>query len=198
MVTDPHVDGYIAAQADFAQAILRHLRKAVHASCTEAVETLKWGMPAFMYKGEILATMAGFKAHASFAFWRGSLVVGEEHVRSGAMCQFGRLTSVDDLPPPDVLAQLIVRAVALAASGAKPSRKKMRNEPLQIPPDLEAALKNDAAASATFQAFPLSSRRDYVDWVTEAKRPTTRANRIAEAVAWMAEGKRRNWKFEKR
>lgn len=195
-IHDPRIDAYIARQADFARPVLDHLRGAIHSACPGAEETLKWSMPAFLYKGEILASMAAFKAHATFGFWRGNEVLGDGEQQMDAMGQFGRLKSLDDLPEPDMLAALIKKAMALTDSGSKPIRKKTVKLEFSVPEDLTAALRANAPASATFEAFPPSCRREYVDWVTEAKRPETRAKRVAQAVEWMAEGKRRNWKYE--
>ena len=195
-IHDPRIDDYIARQADFARPILDHLRGAIHSACPQAEETLKWGMPAFLYRGEILATVAAFKQHATFGFWRGSQVVGEGREKLDAMGQFGRLRSVADLPEPETLKDLIKKAMELADSGVKPVRNKTVKGELRVPEDLAAALAGNEAASATFAGFPPGSRREYVEWVTQAKRPETRAKRIAEAVEWMAEGKRRNWKYE--
>jgi uncharacterized protein YdeI (YjbR/CyaY-like superfamily) len=196
MKRDQRIDDYIARQADFAWPILEHLRERVHSACPDAEETLKWGMPSFMYKGEILASMAAFKAHASFSLWRGKEVLGEGEAQDGAMGQFGRLRSVEDLPPPEELDALIQRAMSLAGTGAKRPRTAAPKPPPQVPPDLEAALGQNPAAAATFEAFPPSCRREYVEWVIQAKRPETRERRIAQAIEWMAEGKRRNWKYE--
>jgi uncharacterized protein YdeI (YjbR/CyaY-like superfamily) len=193
---DPRIDAYIARQADFALPILDHLRGAIHSACPEAEETLKWSMPAFLYKGEILASMAAFKGHATFGFWRGSQVLGDGHQQLDAMGQFGRLKSVGDLPEADMLAGLIKKAMSLTESGVKPVRHKTVKGDFSVPEELTTALSANQAASATFEAFPPSCRREYVDWVTEAKRPETRAKRVAQAVEWMAEGKRRNWKYE--
>jgi uncharacterized protein YdeI (YjbR/CyaY-like superfamily) len=196
-VKDPRVDAYIARQADFARPILEHVRAAVHAACPEAEETLKWGMPAFMYKGEILATMAAFKAHATFGFWRGSQVVGDDERQEGAMGQFGRLASLADLPDEKTLHALIHKAMALADEGAKPVRNKTGKGDFSVPEELEAALGENEAAYATFAAFPPSCRREYAEWIAEAKRPETRSKRVAQAVEWISEGKKRNWKYEK-
>jgi len=197
MSTDPRIDAYIARQADFARPILEHLRSAVHSACPEAEETLKWSMPHFLYKGQMLAGMAAFKAHATFGFWRAKEVLGETGAERDAMGQFGRLASVSDLPPDDVLHALIRRAMALTDSGSRPARPKAAPKPeLETPPELDSALSANAAAKATFDGFPPSCRREYVLWVAEAKRPETRDKRIAQAVEWMAEGKKRNWKYE--
>jgi uncharacterized protein YdeI (YjbR/CyaY-like superfamily) len=197
MSTDPRIDAYIARQAEFARPILEHLRSAVHTACPEAEETLKWSMPHFLYKGQMLVGMAAFKAHATFGFWRAREVVGETGAERDAMGQFGRLASVADLPAESVLRDLIRKAMALTDSGARPARPAKAPKPeLQAPPELAAALSANPAARATFDNFPPSCRRDYVEWVVEAKRPETRDKRIAQAVEWMAEGKRRNWKYE--
>lgn len=164
MSHDPRIDAYIARQADFARPILDHLRAAVHAACPEAEETLKWNAPAFLYKGEQLAMMAAFKAHATFSFWKGSLVVPEDEKRSGAMGQFGRITSVADLPRPSVLASLIRKAMALTDAGVKPVRAKTAKAPLPVPGDLRRALDGNRSAAATFDGFSPAARRDYVEW----------------------------------
>lgn len=197
MSSDPRLDSYIARQPDFARPILEHLRSAVHAACPEAEETLKWSMPHFLYKGQMLAGMAAFKAHATFGFWRAKDVLGETGAERDAMGQFGRLTSVTDLPADEVLQELIRKAMAVTDSGTRPARPKAAPKPqLETPPDLDSALNGNAAARAAFDGFPPSGRREYVEWVVDAKRPETRGKRIAQAVEWIAEGKRRNWKYE--
>ena len=195
MSRDPRVDAYIARQADFARPILDHLREAVHGACPEVEEAIKWGMPAFLLKGRPLANMAAFKAHASFGFWRARDVLGDASL-DGAMGQFGRLTCVDDLPPPERLDALIRSAAEKAAEGTAPRPRKAPKPELPVPDELRAALDAAPKAAATFEAFPPSCRREYVEWVSEAKRPETRAKRVAQAVEWMGEGKRRNWKYE--
>jgi uncharacterized protein YdeI (YjbR/CyaY-like superfamily) len=197
MSRDPRVDAYIARQADFARPILEHLRETVHVAGPEIEEAIKWGMPNFVYKGKILANMAAFKGHATFGFWRSSELLGETGAERDAMGQFGRLTSIDQLPPADQLRALVRKAVASVDTGPPPARPKKPPRPeLAAPEDLRTALDATPAAAATFDAFPPSCRREYVEWVVEAKRPETRAKRIAEAVSWMAAGKRRNWKYE--
>ena len=196
MKTDPRVDAYIEKQAEFAKPILRHLRETIHAACPDCEETLKWSMPTFMYRQEILAGMAAFKQHATFDFWRGSLVVGKGDKPMSGMGQFGRLTSIDDLPPRKQLEALVRKAMKLTEDGVKPPRDKHKKEAFTVPQDMQAALDSNAAAAATFDGFPPSARREYVEWVTEAKRDETRTKRLNQAVEWLAEGKRRHWKYE--
>jgi uncharacterized protein YdeI (YjbR/CyaY-like superfamily) len=195
METDPRVDAYIARQADFARPILAYLRTALHEACPGGAETIKWGMPSFTYRGKILAHMAAFKAHAAFGYWNDSMLQQEERNR-GAMGQFGRITAIDDLPPRDALIDLTRQSMALIDAGAKPSRAMGKKPPLTVPRDMRAAIDANAAAKTTFDAFPPSCQRDYVEWITEAKRDETRTKRLALAVEWLAEGKRRNWKYE--
>jgi uncharacterized protein YdeI (YjbR/CyaY-like superfamily) len=196
MSRDPRVDAYIERQAEFAKPILRHLREAFHEACPEVEETIKWSMPAFTQKGQLLANIAAFKAHATLGFWRGELILGDNEKQRTAMGQFGRLTSIDDLPDPETLEALIRKAVALAEQGVKPVRSKTVKAEIPVPEDLEAALQANPAAQATFTGFPPSCRREYLEWVVEAKRPGTRTKRIGQTVEWLAAGKRRNWKYE--
>ena len=197
MARDERVDAYIERQAEFAKPILTKLRAMVHAACPDCDETLKWSMPSFIYKGSILAGMAAFKAHATFGFWQAKLVVGQTGREREAMGSFGRLTRVEDLPDEATMAALIRKAMTLVNTGEKAPRPVKHPKPaLETPPDLLEALAANEAARATFDDFPPSARRDYLDWLADAKRPETRAKRLAQAVEWMAEGKRRHWKYE--
>ena len=197
MARDERVDAYIERQAEFAKPILTKLRAMVHAACPDCDETLKWSMPSFIYKGSILAGMAAFKAHATFGFWQAKLVVGQTGREREAMGSFGRLTRVEDLPDEATMAALIRKAMTLVDTGEKAPRPVKHPKPaLETPPDLLEALAANEAARATFDGFPPSARRDYLDWLAGAKQPETRAKRLAQAVEWMVEGKRRHWKYE--
>ena len=197
--TDPRVDAYIAESADFAQPILRHLRALVHEACPAAEETIKWGMPAFGYHG-ILCRMAAFKAHCSFGFWRRDMTdfLGEDATKAKqAMGHLGRITRVADLPPDPAMMGYLRQAAKLNETG-RPVRLKRKPKPaLPVPADLTAALKKNVPAAKTFEGFSPSPRRDYIEWITAAKRPETRAKRLATTLEWLAEGKARNWKYEK-
>ena len=197
MARDPRIDAYIERAAPFAQPILTQVRELVHEACPQVEETIKWGMPTFVHAGGILCGMAAFKQHASFGFWKHALVVGEGQPRDG-MGSYGKMTSLQDLPPKKTLLAHVRKAMKLNEDGVKSpaARKAAPKPPPEAPDDLLAALKKNKAAKATFDAFPPSCKRDYIEWIVEAKREETRAKRLAQAVEWMAEGKRRNWKYE--
>jgi uncharacterized protein YdeI (YjbR/CyaY-like superfamily) len=195
---DPRIDAYIAQSADFAKPILTHIRGVVHAACPDVEETLKWRMPTFMHHG-IMCGMAAFKEHAAFNLWKGSLIVGSDGDRV-AMGQFGRITSLSDLPSTKVLTGYIRQAMALNEGGVKtPKIRKPGLErtpiPKAPPSDLAAALAKNAKARATFDGLSPSHRKEYIEWIVEAKRDETRQRRIREAVRMLAEGKTRNWKY---
>jgi len=193
---DPRIDAYIAKAAPFARPILEHVRARVHAVVPDVVETLKWSAPGFTLDGKILLMMAAFKQHAALNFWRGQEIRGGDASRD-AMGQFGKLTSVDDLPSDAQFDELIREAVRLAATA--PAPRKTKHEPKPAPsihPDFAAALKTNPQAKATLDGFPPSAQRDYFEWIAEAKQDATRAKRIATAVEWLAEGKRRHWKYQ--
>ena len=194
---DPRIDAYIARSAEFARPILSQLRERIHAACPHCEETIKWGSPSFTYRGKILCGMAAFKQHATFGLWQGAMIVGDDGVRrDDAMGQFGRLTRVSDLPGKREFSGYIRQAMTLIEEGVKRPVASTPKPPLEAPDDLVAALRRNAKARATFEAFPPSCRRDYIEWITEAKREETRARRLAQTVEWLAEGKRRNWKYE--
>jgi uncharacterized protein YdeI (YjbR/CyaY-like superfamily) len=195
---DPRVDAYIDRAAPFAQDLLRHWRATVHAHCPDVVETIKWGFPNFTYRDKILTGMAAFKAHCSIGFWHGEAAVGADHAKGGAMGDFGKLTSLQDLPPKAEQQAILKRAMQLIEDGvkARPARPTAPKPPPEVPDDLASALRANPAARKTFESFPPGQKRDYVDWIVEARKAETRERRLAQAVEWMAEGKRRNWKYE--
>src|ERR1700741_307298 len=192
---DARIDAYIARSAEFARPILEHLRELVHAACPDCEETLKWRAPRFLSRGKILCGMAAFKQHATFGLWQGAMVVRSDGKRvDDAMGQFGRLTRVADLPGKRELTGYIRQAMKLIEDGGKrpPTGDSKPKPPVEVPDVLAAALEKNAKARATFDAFPASCGREYVEWITEAKREETRTRRLGQAIEWMAEGKRRN------
>ena len=201
--TDARIDAYIAKAAEFAQPILTHLRQLVHKACPEATETVKWGMPFFESNGAILCNMAAFKEHCSFGFWNASLMKDPESILQvkdkGAMGHFDRITSKKDLPSDKILLSYIKEAATLNARGIKKPApaKKAPKAPLAMPPALTAALKKSKKAQATFEAFPPSHRREYIEWIIEAKTDETRDKRVATTIEWLTEGKSRMWKYKK-
>jgi len=195
---DRRIDAYIAKSANFAKPILEYLRDVVHEGCPEVEETMKWSVPHFDYKG-MMCAMAAFKAHCAFGFWKSSLVL-EGESKSDAMGQMGRITSIDDLPPKKELIRLVKKAAKLNDDGVKVTRKPARapKPPARTPPDLSAALATNKKAKDTFEEFPPSHRREYIEWITEAKTDVTRQRRLQQAVDWLSEGKSRNWKYERK
>jgi uncharacterized protein YdeI (YjbR/CyaY-like superfamily) len=193
---DPRVDAYIAKSQPFARPILENVRERVHAVLPEVEEAMKWSMPAYTLSGKIVLVTSAFKAHAALNFWRGQ-EIGDGQPKAGAMGQFGRLTSVSDLPPDHEIDELIREAAALVRTARAPRKTKHAPKPPpEMHPGFQTALGKAPKAKATFEAFPPSCRREYLEWIGEAKRDETRQKRIATAIEWLAEGKRRNWKYE--
>lgn len=196
---DPRIDAYIDDKAaDFAKPILRHLRKLVHEACPDVVETWKWSFPHFDYKG-IMCSMASFKEHCAFGFWKQSLMESDAiPAEKTAMGTFGRITSIDDLPDDKTMIGLIKQAMKLNDEGVKVERTPpTTNKELVVPEVLTAALEQNAAASEHFNAFPYSKKKDYIMWINEAKSDATREKRLATTIEWLSEGKARHWKYEK-
>jgi hypothetical protein len=197
---DPRVDAYIAKSADFAQPILKHIRKLVHQADPKVEETVKWGMPAFMHDG-IVCGMAAFKQHCAMFFWKGALIVDKKGRRvDAAMGNFGKIRGIKDLPSDSKLVANVRKAVKLNVDKVKvPGKLKARKAvPLRVPADLGKALKAASKAAATFKALSTSHRNEYVDWITGAKQPATRDKRLVTAIEWLSAGKNFNWRYEKR
>lgn len=195
------IDAYIAAAQPFAAPILETLRDRVRAAIPEAEEAIKWGMPAFCYKGRILCSMAAFKHHATFGFWHGDMVTGGTAGRMGAMGDLGRLRSVGDLPDVATMVGWFATARRLIDDGVKPphvaGRGKHPKPHIAMVPALQSALDVSPSAKATWERFPPSCRREYLEWIVAAKREETRRKRIATTMAQLEAGRKLNWKYEK-
>jgi uncharacterized protein YdeI (YjbR/CyaY-like superfamily) len=197
--TDARVDAYIEKSEDFAKPVLNHLRKLVHEACPEVVETMKWSFPHFDYKG-MMCSMASFNEHCAFGFWKQSLIDDAAFpAEKTAMGSFGRIRSLADLPDQKTMRKLVADAMRLNDAGVKVAKAPVSKEKkeLVVPEILLEALARDEAASTTFNNFPYSKKKDYVEWITESKTDATRDKRLATTLEWLAEGKARNWKYEK-
>lgn len=198
------VDAYIAKSAPFAQPILQHLRETVHKAVPGVQEAIKWSHPFFLLNGVILANMAGFKAHCSFGLWGGEVTKelrAAGVAEGGSMGSFGKIASLKDLPSKKELAAYIVAAATPIAEGTRTTawsrpKPKVAKPEAEVPEALVAALKKSKAAAKQFEAMSPSCRREYCDWIADAKREETRDRRVAQAIEWIAEGKSRNWKYE--
>ncbi len=194
---DPRVDAYIAKAADFAKPILIRIRRLVHAACPTVTETVKWSTPFYEHKGILLATPA-FKKHCALIFWKGRLIFRGLPAKENPKTRFRRIIAASDLPGDETLTGYIRKAVELNEAGIKiPARAKPKvKKEIAVPDYLLAALKKNKATLAAFERFSPSCRREYVEWITEAKREETRAKRLKTAIEWIAKGKSRNWKYQ--
>lgn len=198
---DKRIDAEIACAPAFARPILERVRAQVHKACPEAEETLKWGMPHFTYRGSILLGMGSFKAHVAMGFWLGHLIV--DRTSEAGMGQFGRLTSVKDLPSDRLMTRYVRKAMELIEAGVKnptrsPEARARHKPPPKVPAFLQAAFRGDSRAAAGFAGLPPGKRREYIEWLAEARTEATREKRLSQALEWMAEGKGRNWKYERK
>jgi uncharacterized protein YdeI (YjbR/CyaY-like superfamily) len=190
--TSAEVDRYIEKAAPFARPILERIRAAFHKAHPGVTETMKWSVPHFEYKG-VLGNMAAFKEHVAWGFWKGSLMnetLGERRLK---------VHSLEELPKERDMVAYVREAVRLNEEGVKVERApRVERGEAEVPSDLAAALKKSAAAKKTFDTFPPSHRREYIEWITEAKQDATRQKRLAQTIEWLAEGKSRNWKYERK
>jgi uncharacterized protein YdeI (YjbR/CyaY-like superfamily) len=199
-----HIDNYIFNSAEFAKPILEHLRELIHKACPGVEETIKWSVPSFEYKGPFVG-MASFKQHCALGFWKAKLLKDPNGYLSpraneggSAFGHFGKIKSLKDLPPNKVILDFIKQAKKLNDEGVKlPPRAKKADKPLIVPTYFSKALQSNKQALAVFKAFSTSQKREYVDWVTEAKTEATREKRMKTTLEWVAQGKIRNWKYLK-
>lgn len=201
---DKKVDDYIAKRPDFAKPILNHLRELFHKAHPAFEEKIKWGVPSFDHKG-IVANMAAFKEHCALVFWKASLMKDPHKIfakegKSG-MGHLGKIKSLKDLPSDKILIQYIKEAVNLNENGIKLPSKKENKKDLEIPSYFKSALKSlpdGKKAWEIFENFSYSNKKEYIDWLNDAKTESTRKKRLETAVKWISEGKIRNWKYVKK
>jgi len=197
---DPRVDAYIFKAAPFARPILEHIRKIVHEASPLITETIKWSCPFFDYKGPV-CQMAAFKQHCAFGFWKATLLNDPDRLlnpgEEAAAGSFGRLNSLADLPGDEVLKQFIIQAIALNEAGEKLAKKDPAEKPtLAIPDYFIEFLSASPAAIAAFNGFSNSHKKEYAEWISDAKSDATRQKRMETALEWISEGKSRNWKYK--
>ncbi len=196
---DSRVDAYIAKAQPFAQPVLKHLRKLIHATCPDSTETIKWSFASFDYKGPF-ASMAAFKQHCAFGFWKAALMKDAKKLKDNqdsSMGHLGKITSLKDLPSDKIIIGYIKEAMKLNESGAKlqPRKKITDTKPLPVPPYFKTALSKNKKAKEQFDKFPSGQKKEYILWLTEAKTKETRNKRMEQAIEWISEGKIRNWKY---
>ncbi len=197
------IDEYIAKAHPFARPILNHIRELVHKACPDVEETMKWGFPHFDYKGSMMCSMASFKEHMAFGFWKASLMKDPHKIfittgEKEAIGHLGRITSIKELPPDKLMVQYIKEAVRLNDEGIKvPSKLVKHKKELVIPDYFMKAVSKNKKALKTFESFSYTNKKEYVEWITGAKTEETRNDRLLTAVKWMAKGKVRNWKYLK-
>ena len=199
------IDAYIEKAEPFAKPVLKHIRKLVHTACPEAEEKIKWSFVHFDYKGAPMCSMASFKKHCAFGFWK-AVLMKDAGVLTGkdshaAMGNLGKITSLKDLPADKKILGWIKEAMMLNEKGIKVPKTvnpKYPKKELVVPPELTKALKKNKAAMAAFDNFSPSHKREYAEWIAEAKTDETRNRRLEQAIALMAEGKNRNWKYQKK
>lgn len=200
---DPRVDLYISKSADFARPILIHLRELIHLACPDVQETIKWSFASFDYKGP-MCSMAAFKHHCAFGFWKASLMKDKTLVSNAesesAMGHYGKITSLKDLPSDKIILSHIKEAMMLNEKGIKLPQKKTSKEKKEVvfPDYFLKQLKKNKKAFTTFEDFSPSHKREYVEWITEAKTEETKTRRMQTAIEWLSQGKPRNWKYMKK
>jgi uncharacterized protein YdeI (YjbR/CyaY-like superfamily) len=200
---DKRIDEYISKKADFARPILKHMRELIHKACPEVEETIKWGMPSFDYKGPFIS-FAAFKEHAVFGFWKAAIMKDQDILLNDetkeAMGNLGKITSLKDLPKDKVILEWIKEAKKLNDEGVKVPKDKPKHPKKEIlmPADFKKALAANKKAKEVYDKFSPSHKREYLEWITEAKTEETRQRRIKTTIGWLKEGKPRNWKYMKR
>lgn len=161
------------------------------ATSTELAEEIKWGMPCYTLNGKNIVGMGGFKSYFGLWFHQGALLKDEKGVLMNAQegktkaARQWRMQSAADIKP-QIIKRYLNEAITLAKAGKEitPSRKK----PLIIPPELKAALAKNKNAAAAFEKLTPGLRREYADYITDAKRADTKERRLKKILPMIAKG----------
>lgn len=196
------VDEYIEKSADFAKPILNYLRELVHEVCPDAEEAIKWKFPTFMYRGKILCSTVSFKQYCSMGFWlhdeMKTIKNLETNVEKTNMFSLGKITKLEDLPSKPQLKKIILEAVELTEMGVKLKKTLPSKVEIEVPDEFQSVLDQNKKALEIFKKASPSFRKEYINWIIDAKTETTRNKRIEQAIEWISERKGRNWKYEKK
>lgn len=200
MVITEQINLYIAEQPEWQRKLLVRLRQLIHSTDAEVEETWKWNSPHFDHQG-IMVGLQAFKEHVAVWFHKGSLIKdpkklfealpkGEEKgMRSYKLFEGDKLNEA-------AFIDLVKQAVALNAKGTKLTDAKPARKALVIPEDLEHVLHKDPTAWANWEAFNYSCKKEYIEWVTDAKQEETRKRRIAQALEKIREGESKEEKHQ--
>jgi len=198
----PKIDAYIEKSQDFAKPVLEYIRETVHEFCPDAEETMKWSFPHFMYKGKILCAMASFKQHCTFGFWleKEMKTMHEitRNIEKNSMFSLGKITGIEDLPPKIQLKKALTEAMELTDMGVTVKKAAPSKTETEMPDYFQTALNENIKALKVFEKSSPSFRKEYISWIIEAKTEATRNKRMEQSLEWIAEGKSRNWKYEKK
>lgn len=198
----PKVDEYIDKSQDFAKPVLNYIREVVHEFCPDVEEAIKWKFPTFMYKEKILCSMVSFKHYCSMGFWLHNEIKTlreiETEVEKTNMFSLGKITKIEDLPSKPQLKKIILEAMELTDLGVKLKKAAPSKMEAEIPEYFQEALNKNEKALEVFKKASTSFRKEYINWIIEAKTETTRNKRTEQAVEWISEGKGRNWKYERK
>ena len=198
----PKVDEYIEKSQDFAKPILNYIRETIHEFCPDAEEAIKWKFPTFLYKGKILCSMVAFKQYCSMGFWlhdeMSSLKEFETEAEKTNMFSLGKITETENLPSKPQLKKMIVEAMELTDMGVTLKKAAPSKTETEVSDYFQNALNENEKALEIFKKASPSFRKEYINWITEAKTESTRNKRMDQALEWISEGKGRNWKYEKR
>ncbi|SEW41674.1 Uncharacterized conserved protein YdeI, YjbR/CyaY-like superfamily, DUF1801 family [Chryseobacterium wanjuense] len=199
---DTKVDEYIEKSPDFAKPILQYLRETIHEVCPDAEEAIKWKFPTFMYKGKILCSITSFKQYCSMGFWlHGEMKTIKEletNAEKSSMFSLGKITKMEDLPAKPLLKKAILEAMELTDMGVTMKKAVPSKTETPIPDYFKEVLQHNKKAWEVFEKGSPSFRKEYINWITEAKTEATRNKRMEQAIEWISEGKGRNWKYEKK
>ena len=199
---NPLVDEYIEKSPDFSKPILNQIREVVHECYPDMEEAIKWKFPTFMYKGKILCSMVSFKAYCSMGFWlhdeMKTLKNLDTDVEKTNMFSLGKITKLEDLPSKPQLKKIILEAMELTDMGVKLKKAAPTKTETAVPGEFQNVLNQNKKALEVFQKYSPSFRKEYINWIIEAKTEITRNKRMEQAIEWISEGKGRNWKYEKK
>ncbi|WNW02328.1 YdeI/OmpD-associated family protein [Tenacibaculum sp. HL-MS23] len=155
-------------------------------------ETIKWGAPVYVYKNKNIVGLSAFKNYCGLWFFQGMFLNDDKKVLKNAQeekthamrqWQFCALNKIDVV----LVKEYVLEAIKNSENG-KEFKPIKNTKPLIIPTELQMALDDDDALRACFANFSLSKKREYANYISEAKRETTKYKRLDKITPMILKG----------
>lgn len=195
---NPKVDEYILKKEKWQQEL--HILRSIFLDLPLG-ETIKWGAPVYVFQGKNIVGLAAFKKYFGLWFFQGALLKDKQKVfvnaqegKTKAMMQW-RFYALEEIKT-DLIKDYVLEAIENVKQGKeiKPVRRNKKSK-LIIPPELLNTLDENRELKEKFETFTESKKREFAEYIIDAKRSTTKASRLQKIIPMILRGEGLNDKY---